>query len=50
MGQCGGWEEQVAVFVVVGCCLALGCLGKSMDKAEQSKRHLLGSRSVMAPL
>lgn len=23
MGQCGGWEEQAAVFVVVGCCLAL---------------------------
>lgn len=42
MGQCGGWEGQVAVFVVVGCCLALGCLGKSVDKAEQSKCHMLG--------
>lgn len=32
----------MAVFVVVGCCLTLGCLGKAVDRAEQTKCHLLG--------
>lgn len=58
MGQCGGWEEQAAVFVVIGCCLALAawespwigqnrpsvtCLAQICYSSSLSQRWALGT-------
>lgn len=42
MGQCGGWEEQAAVFVVIGCCLALAAWESPWIGQNKTECHLLG--------